>query len=428
VVPPGPPDNIVPFGRDEPQQIGMDDRPFPPWEVYIDNVLAPSEDAEKKPKLPDKSRLWLIDEPWSEQAIPMRPWIVRGFLLRGSITVVSGPGSAGKSSLMVSWAVSMALGFEYGRFRPAAPFKVLSYNVEDDRDEQMRRISATCRQFGSDPSQVMPRLRMVGPTEMGTLLHIGPDGRLLINTPVMHELEEYIDIWKPDVVMLDPFVELHSSEENDNTAIRQVLARFRAWAVQMKIALVVLHHARKGAASPGDPDSLRGASAIVGAARIAMTVNTMTEQEADELRVPKEHRRDYFRLDGAKMNYSRVLDADWFERVEYELDNQEGVAAAVPWNIPQQIVDLHHVTALVSEIEKGFGPGIPFTPKLSKDERSIKIAMETIGVTIYAAQKQLLNLINGNPDVFLGTYKDPTTRNKRQGFRTKSGPTCAWCD
>jgi hypothetical protein len=406
----------------ENEQIGMDEVPCPPWEVYLDGVASPSEQASGNPK---KSLIWLIDEPWAESDIPLRPWIVRGFLLRGSLTVVSGAGSAGKSSLMIAWAVSIGLGLPHGRFRPEQTYRVLSYNVEDDRDEQKRRISATCRQFASEPRSLIDNVRMVGPTEMGTLLHIGPDGRLLINTPVMTALEEYIDVWHPDVIILDPFVELHSSEENDNTAIRQVLARFRSWAVQRNIALVVLHHARKGASSPGDPDSMRGASAIVGAARIALTVNTMTDQEAADMGIPVEQRRDYFRMDGAKMNYSRVQDADWYERVEYQLDNDEGVAAAVPWQVPKQIVNLSHVGSLISMVEKGTSTG-PYSPKISREPRSIRAAMEAIGVTLFPAQKELLSFLMNDPSVFTSTFKSSVDRVKRQGLKTENGPVAEW--
>lgn len=410
--------NAVP----EPEPIGMDDVPFVPWEVYLDGV-----EPSPKAKAPDKERLWYIEKAWSESDIPKRPWVVPGFLMRGSLTVVSGPGSAGKSSLMVAWGVSLALGMPFGRFSPRQKFKILSYNVEDDRDEQMRRASATARQFDASPHDFMDNLRFVGPREMGTLLHIGPDGRLLVNTPVMDELAEYIDKWQPDVVFLDPFVELHSSEENDNTAIRQVLARFRAWAVQMNIALVVLHHARKGTAAPGDPDSLRGASAIVGAARIALTVNTMTEGEAQEMGVSKDFRRDYFRLDGAKQNYSRIGDADWFERLAYTLDNEEDVAACLPWNIPKQIIGLTQVADLIRQIERG-SPDGPYSPKLSSEARSVRAAMEAIGVSLRSAQKDLLSKLEADPNVKLCFFKDHKARNKRQGFRTENGPSADWID
>ena len=44
---------------------------------------------------------------------------------------------------------------------------------------------------------------------------------------------------------------------------------------------MLVHHARKGSGqAAGDPDSLRGASSIVGAARIVLTVLTMDDEQA----------------------------------------------------------------------------------------------------------------------------------------------------
>lgn len=394
---------------------------------YPDYEPAGQDFTDLEPPAPKPAALWWIDEEWLEADIPLRPWVVKGFVMRGSLTVVSGPGSAGKSSLMVAWCVALALGEEFGRFTPSEPSKVLFYNVEDDKSEQQRRCSATLRQFGATPRAVMANLRMVGPHNVGTLLNTSYDGRILVNTPAMDELEDYIDKWQPDVVILDPFVELHSSEENDNTEIRKVLARFRSWAQQKNLGLVILHHARKGGSSPGDPDSMRGASAIVGAARVALTVNTMTEDEAKELGVSSDNRRDYFRLDGAKMNYAKVHEADWFERTEYTLDNGEGVAAAIPWKPPHQSVGPTHVAQLISFVSRGTLLG-PYSPKLSNDPRSIKQAMEHIGISLPSAQKELLRQLLDDSEISTKMFVCPTTRNKRSGLCTSQGPDAKWVE
>ncbi len=403
--------------------ITIDERPIPPWEVYVDGAEikpTPPSDPGEQPK----ERIWVEATPWVEAAIPKRPWIAPGFLMRRALTVLSGPGSAGKSSIVVAWTTALALGMDYGRFGSASPMRCLTYNVEDDRDEQLRRYSATSRQFGRTPVDIMPNLRIVGPTELGTLLRLGPNGVLMVNTPVMDALETLISEWRPDAVFLDPFVELHSSEENDNTAVRQVLARFRSWAVEMNMAVCILHHARKGGTTPGDPDSLRGASAIVGAARVALTINVMTEQEADDLGVSKNVRRDYFRMDGAKINYARVQDADWFERVEYELDNGEGIAAAVPWIIKTQTVDLGHVQKAISAIERGSPIG-PWSAKLSRDARSIKHAFIRLGVTAYDAQRELLSRVLEEDGVENVMFRD-AARTRKMGLRTVNGPEANW--
>ena len=98
--------------------------------------------------------LWIDTDTWQEADIPRRPWVVPGYALRGAVTVVAGPPSVMKSSLMLAWACAIALCVEYGDFRPRAQGKAAVYNIEDDRDEQRRRLSATLRQFDAVPGDV----------------------------------------------------------------------------------------------------------------------------------------------------------------------------------------------------------------------------------------------------------------------------------
>lgn len=309
--------------------------------------------------------LWIDDAAWSEAEIKPRPWIAPGYLMRGAVTVVSGPGSAGKSSLIVAWSIALALGRRFHRFYPAAALRVFNYNVEDDKLEQHRRMSATLRQFDASPQDLAGRVIRLGPNGTGTLLRRDPATGRLTFTAAMRALETTIEERKPDVLVLDPLVELHDAEENDNTAIRAVMAKFRSLAVQHDMAVVLVHHARKGAGgAAGDPDSLRGASSIVGAARVVLTVLTMDEEQAAKLGIKPQDRSRYFRVDGAKSNYAPLHEAEWFQRVEYQLDNDEGVAAAVPWEPPSAFGDLTAslLNAALDQIAAGPTPGVLYSP------------------------------------------------------------------
>jgi len=373
-------------------------------------------------RLPVKTEpaLWTYQEGWNETDIPIRPWIAKGYFMRGAVSVFSGPGSAGKSSLMVAYASALSLGVSFNRMTPTHPMRVVSYNVEDDLDEQRRRISAICRQLGRTPAEVMKNLALVGPSTTGALLSFDHQFGVLANTQAMNELEEFISEYKPDVVMLDPFVELHAAEENDNTAVRAVMARLRGIASTHQLSLVLLHHSRKGAASPGDPDSLRGASSIVGAARIALTLNVMTEVEATDLGIPADHRRDYFRLDGAKSNYAPIGDAEWFERQEYLLENGDGVAAAMPWSPPITKTTGDVLDRLEKLISDGSPVG-PWSARFSDDPRSFARACERVGIDGRAQQKSALADLKSSRGVTEEQYKRPGKGvDERKGLRSAS--------
>lgn len=374
--------------------------------------------------------LWVEDQGWVEGDLPKRDWIARGYMLRKSVTLIGGMGSAGKSSLIIAYAISLATGIPYGRFQPAEPYKVLIYNVEDDADEQRRRFSAALRQFNSGPAAIAGRVIRCGPEGVGTLLHTDPETGEFVPSKAMGELKALIAKHKPDVVVLDPLVELHDAEENDNTALRAVIAEFRTLAQQHNCAVVLVHHTRKGSLA-GDPDSLRGASSIVGAARVVLTVATMTEEEAKELGRPLDLRRRFFRVDSAKSNYAPATEADWHELVEYELDNEETVAAAVPLDgapaSPRQPArDPNEVLALLmAEVARGSPQG-PYSPRLAPDKpRSVAALMVRLGIEKPAHQRAALNRLL-KEGFTVAEFRD-ANRIKRDGLRAPDGgPDARW--
>jgi AAA domain/Primase C terminal 2 (PriCT-2)/Bifunctional DNA primase/polymerase, N-terminal len=372
--------------------------------------------------------IWTIAEPWNEADIPVRPWLARGYLMRRSVTVVSGPGSAGKSSLMVAWACALGIGSSFSRMKIGERLKVVTYNVEDDADEQKRRFSATLRKMGLTSDAIRDHLLILGPSRVGTLLHTGRDGTLLLNTPVLDRIEALLTVFQPNVLMLDPFVELHQSEENDNTAIRAVMARFRAMAIQHDMSVVILHHARKGGgnAAPGDPDSLRGASSIVGAARVALTLNVMSEDEAKTFGISNEKRHNYFRLDRAKSNYAPIEEAEWFERHEIKLENggdgedPDGVAVVWPWRTPsmfaqQQPADINRALDL---IDQGPEPGVLYTASRQGGGArwAGKVLIGTLGVNDTQAAAMIGTWIKTGL-LYDTTYQHPTWRRTISGVR-----------
>jgi hypothetical protein len=340
-------------------------RPEPPpldhapdhWSAEPDFEL-PSSTLEPERVAPSagKSPLWVDNAAFNAAAIPRRPWAVPGYLMRGSVTVLSGQGAGGKSSLVVRWTINAATGQAIGQFIPSAPLKVVNYNTEDDRDEQQRRYSAALKASGHDPD-VMQNIIRCGPEDVGTLFERDQATGRITQTAAMAQLEELCVSTDADVLFCDPLAELHNAEENDNTAMRAVVAAFRSLAKRLNIAVVILHHDRKGNSSPGDMDRVRGASAISGAVRVMLTLTTMTEEEADKLGIRPEDRRRHFRIDGAKSNYAPPQEAEWWRLAAYEIENGEQIAACMPWQAPSPWAGLQwdQITKIIAEIEAGPG-------------------------------------------------------------------------
>jgi len=326
--------------------------------------------------------LWRHKGGWSEADIPPRRWIVPRYLMRGSVSLIAGPGSAGKSSLIKAWMVALAFGQPFSRFQVTTPMKVLSYNVEDNLQEEQRRTSSTLRQFHRTSEEIPDTLQFIGPTHIGVLVQRDAVTGFVVNQPAMDELIAILDEFRPDVLILDPLVELHTADENDNTGIRAVIATFRALAVQYDCAILIAHHVRKGTLSPGEPDGIRGGGSIVGAVRSAFTLLPMTEEEAGRLNVDPKRRRWYFRLDDAKQNYAPIEDAEWFQRQVYTLGNDEEVVAAEPWQPPSPWDGLTWpmIDAILDRINAGLTDGRHYVlSRQAKDRWVGAVVMDVAG-------------------------------------------------
>jgi hypothetical protein len=73
-------------------------------------------------------------------------------------------------------------------------------------------------------------------------------------------LADTVDALRPALLILDPFVRLHRVDENVCSEVAPLLAYLRDLQRRFGLALVVVHHARKGAGRARAGQALRGSS------------------------------------------------------------------------------------------------------------------------------------------------------------------------
>lgn len=271
-----------------------------------------------------------------------------------------------------------------------------------------------------------------GPQTIGTLLTRDDRGTMQL-TPALGRLEQLTAERQPAMLIVDPLAELHTADENDSTALRAVIAVFRDLAIRHNVAVVVLHHTRKGSSmSPGDPDIARGASGVIGAVRVALTLTRMSEDDAKKFGLPADPkaRSHYVRLDDAKSNYGAIREAQWFEKMAYVLDNPEVVPAPSRGHhrrrrLPPQ-TDL---AALVAGIEGGAPNGEPWSATLGQYERSVRGLLEKHGFATREAQENALDRLMTECGVEKATYRRATgNRGEAIGLRVAGKPHARWVD
>jgi hypothetical protein len=178
------------------------------------------------------------------EASPRR-WLIEGLWGAAAVGILGGSPKSGKTFLGLDMALSVATGTPcLGRFRVAEPGPSLVYLAEDSLHAVRQRAAALARHRRLALERIdlhvitAPALR---------LDHAEDRGRLFAA----------VERLRPRLLLLDPLVRLHRCDENDSGAVSALLAHLRTLQRHYDVAVVLVHHARKGGASQGG-EGLRG--------------------------------------------------------------------------------------------------------------------------------------------------------------------------
>ena len=405
-------------------EIGIDlDATFP----ELEEVLRSG--GTKPPELGEAtSPFWNVDDrsDWNERDLPRRQWIVPQYLMKRKVTGLIGAPEAGKSSLALKYGIHLALDVPFGDFVPVPlpseqrrPRRVGILNAEDDAEEQQRRISSMIRDTGHRVSDLGGNLIRIGPGgATAGLFTAAPDTGEVCTSAAFEDLKVFIQERALDVLILDPLVELMGGlDENSNAIMGQVFAKLRALAEDCDLAIIVVHHTRKGVVVPGNLEAARGGGALGGSIRIGLTLTVMSELEAVELGIPKETRKQYVRLDNAKQSYGPPSDAAlWFHRYSVILDNGDSSPAIEPWTPPKaKEMSLDELESIAAAVKLGAPGGFPFSPKLSGDSRSIKHTLEAKGINGKASQDATLTALRDKCGMVEADYQRRNDQGQKRG-------------
>jgi len=201
---------------------------------------------------------WLVEELWTEQAVG----------------ILGGEPKCCKSFLALDVAVSVASGAACLRqfpVRRSGP--VLLFPAEDSLAvvrQRLEGIAAAAQvPFASLPVQVItaPSLRLDTALDRQRLSHT-------------------IQQQRPILLILDPLIRLHRVDENDATQIATLLSYLRELQRKFRLAVLLVHHARKDSQSSRPGQALRGSSELHGWG----DSNLYLRRKGSQLTLSTEHR------------------------------------------------------------------------------------------------------------------------------------------
>jgi RecA-family ATPase len=208
----------------------------PAWKLYYTDTRGVVPELE----------VWDAGE--DDELIPPREWLLGNAFCLGFLSGLLAPGATGKTALRHAQYLALATGRELTGEHVFRRCRVLIVSLEDDRNELRRRIRAVCIHHNVTQTELKGWLFFSTPKGV-KLAQLGKK-----NTPQRGVLEAMlrtaIDKYQPQLVSLDPFIKLHSLNENDNPAMDFVCDLLIQLASEYNIAVDAPHHTRKGPLSP----------------------------------------------------------------------------------------------------------------------------------------------------------------------------------
>jgi hypothetical protein len=175
-------------------------------------------------------------------------WLIEGLWAAEAVGIVGGEPKCCKSFLALDMAVAVASGRPcLRRFPVSQPGRALLFAAEDALHVVRQRLDGICTAAGLALAEVDVQV-ITAPT---VRLDLEQDRRSLLET---------VDELQPRVLILDPFVRLHRVDENVSGEVAPLLAFLRELQRRFQVAVVLIHHARKGAGKERAGQALRGSS------------------------------------------------------------------------------------------------------------------------------------------------------------------------
>jgi RecA-family ATPase len=173
---------------------------------------------------------------------------VSGLWSEQAVGIIGGEPKCCKSFLALDLAVSVAAGTPcLRRFTVPTPGRVLLYAAEDALHVVRRRLDGICAAAGLDLA------------DLDVQVITAPSLRLDLDAD-RASLDETVVRLKPRLLVLDPFVRLHRIDENVSGEVAPLLAYLRELQRRHGVAVILVHHARKGAGNIRAGQALRGSS------------------------------------------------------------------------------------------------------------------------------------------------------------------------
>ena len=161
---------------------------------------------------------------WDGLPVPERQWRVPNLVPDRKVTLLSGDGGAGKTTLVSMLAVACAVGRDFLDI-PVAPCRVFAFLGENDETDTRIALDAICRHYGVAFADLKGRLLVASRAGLDNIMMTfdkSPGRRSALAEELIRQVRKF----GPGLVVLETAADLFGGNENDRSEVRRFVVDF----------------------------------------------------------------------------------------------------------------------------------------------------------------------------------------------------------
>ncbi len=274
----------------------------------------------RRPAVPTGPRIEILNPlTWQGQTVPERRWLVPDLIPLRNVTMLSGDGGVGKSTIVLQLMVACALGRQW-LGKQTRPCKVFGLLCEDDEDELHRRLADICRAYDAGLGDLQ-NLRVCSRVGLENVWMEWKSPWEIGETTWIHaEVMNHALDFGAELVVGDSLHDIFGGEENRRVHARQFIQGSREIAREIEGAVVITAHPSLTGRNTGTGEA--GSTAWNNAVRSRLYLTEVNEQTDGAEFILKSMKANY----GPRGGETRLR---WADGAYREITEEPGMLGAI---------------------------------------------------------------------------------------------------